>query len=66
MTRIRGMRTFVDAMRKFEETVFSAARVLEGFEGGSGAPEEDGALFDRGADDGDVAAVVARRGFLFV
>lgn len=56
----------VGAFVEAEQLVFSGEGIVPGLEGGRGGAEEDGAGFEGGAEDGDVASVVAGRVFLFI
>ncbi len=56
----------VGAFGEFDELVFAESGVLEGLERGGGGAENDGALFEVAANDGEIPGVVFGRVFLFV
>src|SRR5262245_6787284 len=61
-----GKRTLGDTLGDGEELILPAAGVMISFQGWCGGAEQSDRSFELGADDGDVAAVVARRFFLLV
>ena len=56
----------VGSFGEFDELVFAKLGVLEGLEGRGGGAEEDSALFEMAANDGEVPGVVFGWVFLFV
>ena len=61
-----GERTIGDAGSKFEQVIFSFARVVIALERRSSGAEQRDGTFQARAINGGVAAVIARRFFLFV
>src|SRR5205823_6260683 len=62
----RRERAFCNTLRESQQFIFSAAGMMKRFERGCRRAKESQRIFNLGAHDGDVAAVVARCLFLLV